>query len=235
MFHNTKNGEQAIYMCSKALWALGCVISNVSSLILFVHNYPNSKQAWYNQKIHMAHQSILYSTYKAYYIALTKHCLSHQNILSHYAQVQILSYTGKPWCWSLVCNIYVCLSLGWVQGGDITSVHQYYARLWVLWFRTMLSQASHFMDHGPSYNISCIYYLCHGLHAKWIRKIKVVIHLDKSLSNKYSNEVEICIMNVALLVVINVTANEYVSILGNAVVWLNANMYHGDLQKNNWE
>ena len=54
------------YMFSKTLWAMDCVISNVSSLILFVHNNAINKQAWYNQKIHMAHQSISHSTSKAF-------------------------------------------------------------------------------------------------------------------------------------------------------------------------
>ena len=76
------------------------------------------------------------------------------------------------------------------------------------------------MDYGPGYNFSCIYYFCHGLCAKWTRKPKVVIHLDKSLSMWYSNEDELNATNVELTVVINLTANKYVSILGNAVVWL---------------
>ena len=200
MFHNTQNCEQAIYLCSKTLWAMDCVICNVSSLILFWHKYANNKHAQYNQKIHMAHQSISHSTCKTL-SCLSKHIITPCSSSESQLHRQVLML--------VTCEQYLCLSvLGISSREDISSVYQCYARLWVLWFRTMLSQANQSMDCGPGFNFSCIYYFCHGLHAKWIRKPKVVIHLDKSLSIWYSNEDIFNIVNVKLTVVINLPANK---------------------------
>ena len=66
-------------------------------------------------------------------------------------------------------------------------------------------------------------------------KTKIIILLDKCLSRQYLNEDELYIMDIRLLAVINLTAIAKVSKHGNAVALLNANMYHEDMQGNNWD
>jgi hypothetical protein len=69
----------------------------------------------------------------------------------------------------------------------------------------------------------------------WIRKTKVIIQLDKSLSKLYSMEWKVYIMQIRLIFAINLTAIAKVNMLGNAVGTLNANICHEGMQMNNCE
>ena len=99
----------------------------------------------------------------------------------------------------------------------------------------LFSQTSLSTGYVPGYSFGCIHDFRNGLSTKLIRKTKVIIQLDKSLSKWYSNEDELNLMHNGLTVVINLTAIAYVSMLGNAVLWMNANICHDDIQGNNWD
>ena len=57
-------------------------------------------------------------------------------------------------------------------------------------------------------------------------KTKVTTQLDKSLSKWYSKECKVYIMQIRLTFAINLIAIAYISILGDDVGTLNANMRH---------